>query len=288
MSGIVISGYASLDHVIVLDGDVRPGRTTTILSRPAAAWPRLGGGPAYVAKAIGGIYSGSLHPLSWIGEDAPGDLYLQQLADNGISCDGMAKIAGARTPIAVLAYDPAGDCACLYDPGLPPTIGLTDEQKALVRRAGWVCITIGPKLVTDQMLTLITPEQKLVWIVKNDPRAITPEQTTALATRADLIFCNGKERDFLESARKGNAARRSGQTIVETQGRRGAVFLRNGKSTFVAAEPVDVIDPTGAGDTFAGGVIAAMMNGETEYEAIGRAGNAAARALLLNRKSEES
>jgi ribokinase len=288
MNGIVISGYASLDHVIVLDGDVRPGRTTTILSRPAAAWPRLGGGPAYVAQAIGGTYSGPLHPLSWIGEDAPGDLYLQQLADNGISCDGMAKVAGARTPIAVLAYDPAGDCACLYDPGLPPTIGLTDEQKALVRKAAWVCITIGPKLVTDQMLTLITPEQRLVWIVKNDPRAITPEQTAMLATRADLIFCNGKERDFLESARNGNAAKRSGQTIVETQGRRGAVFLRDGESTFVAAEPVDVIDPTGAGDTFAGGVIAAMMNGETEYEAIGRAGNAAARALLLNRKSEES
>jgi ribokinase len=151
-----------------------------------------------------------------------------------------------------------------------------------------VCITIGPKLVTDQMLTLITPEQKLVWIVKNDPRAITPGQTAELAARADLIFCNGKERDFLEGARSDIAMRRAGQTIVETQGRRGAVFLRDGESTFVAAEPVDVIDPTGAGDTFAGGVIAAMMNGETEYEAIGRAGNAAARALLLNRKSEES
>jgi ribokinase len=51
---------------------------------------------------------------------------------------------------------------------------------------------------------------------------------------------------------------------------------------------VEVIDPTGAGDTFAGGVIAAIMKGETDLEAIGQAGNAAARALLLDRKAEES
>lgn len=288
MNGIVISGYASLDHVIVLDGDVRPGRTTTILSRPEAAWPRLGGGPAYVAQAIGKAYSGDVRPLSWIGEDASADVYLSQLFDNGISCDGMAKVKGARTPIAVLAYDPNGDCACLYDPGLPPSIGFTEEQQSLMRQAEWICITIGPKLATDQLLDLIAPEQKLAWIVKNDPRAITPEQTAALAARADLMFCNGKERDFLERARTSGAARRAGQTIVETQGRRGALFLQDGTSTLVAADPIDVTDPTGAGDTFAGGVIAAIMNGQTDPEEIGRAGNAAARALLLTRKSEEN
>ncbi|MBL0373853.1 carbohydrate kinase family protein [Rhizobium sp. KVB221] len=287
MTGIAISGYASLDHVIVLDGDVRPGRTTTILSRPESAWPRLGGGPAYVAQAIAKDYQGPVHPVSWIGTDAPGEVYLGQLADIGISRDGMAKVEGARTPISVLAYEPTGDCACLYHPGLPDGIGLTEQQKTLVASAEWVCIAIGPKIVTDQILDMIRPDQKLAWIVKDDPRAITPEQTARLVSRADLIFCNGRERSFLESARTTSHAR-EGQTIVETQGRRGAVFLCNGQSTFVAAEPVDVTDPTGAGDTFAGGVIAAIMKGETELEAIGRAGNAAARALLLNRKAEET
>jgi len=288
MSGIVITGYASLDHVIVLDGDIRPGRTTTILSRPEKAWPRLGGGPAYVAQTVSSNYPGFVAPISWIGADGPGDIYLEQLRDNGISCDGMAKIEGARTPISVLAYDPNGDCACLYDPGLPPSIGLTDQQRELIRDADWIGITIGPKVVTEELLVLIRDDQKLAWIVKNDPRAITPEQTAALATRADLIFCNGRERAFLESARNGSIVRRENQLIVETQGRRGAVFLREGESRFVAAEPVDVTDPTGAGDTFAGGVIAAIMKGETDLDAVGLAGNAAARALLLERKSEES
>lgn len=288
MSGIVITGYASLDHVIVLDGDIRPGRTTTILSRPEKAWPRLGGGPAYVAQAVSCDYPGFVAPVSWIGADGPGEVYLSQLRDKDISCDGMAKIEGARTPIAILAYDPNGDCACLYDPGLPPSIGLTDQQRKLVRAADWIAITIGPKVVTEELLTLIRDDQKLAWIVKNDPRAITPEQTAALATRADLIFCNGRERAFLESARNGKTVPRENQLIVETQGRRGAMFLRKDERRFVAAEPVDVTDPTGAGDTFAGGVIAAIMKGETDLDAVGLAGNAAARALLLERKSEES
>ena len=147
MSGIVITGYASLDHVIVLDGDIRPGRTTTILSRPEKAWPRLGGGPAYVAQAVSSNYPGFVVPISWIAADGPGDIYLSQLRYSGISCDGIVKIEGARTPIAVLAYDPNGDCACLYDPGLPPSIGLTDQQRKLIRTADWIGITIGPTLV---------------------------------------------------------------------------------------------------------------------------------------------
>lgn len=66
----------------------------------------VGGGPAYVAQAITKAYSGMVHPLSWIGEDASGEAYLEQLARSGVACQGMAKVAGARTPISVLAYDP--------------------------------------------------------------------------------------------------------------------------------------------------------------------------------------
>ncbi|MDB5555232.1 MAG: hypothetical protein JWL86_5216 [Rhizobium sp.] len=288
MSGIAISGYASLDHVIVLDGDVQPGRTTTILSRPESAWPRLGGGPAYVALAVHASHPGAALPVSWVGVDTLGANYIAELDQRGISGAGVARVEGARTPVSVLAYDSQGDCACLYDPGLPTGIGLTGAQRALIATSDWIGVTIGPKDVTTELLALIRDDQKLAWIVKNDPRAITPEQTTALFARADLVFCNGRERAFLEESRGENFSPRVGQIVVETQGRQGALFLRGGESCFVAVEPVEVTDPTGAGDTFAGGVIAAIMKGETDLEAIGRAGNAAARALLLDRKAEES
>jgi ribokinase len=288
MKSGVVTGYASLDHVIVLDGEVRPGRTTTIVDRSVRSWPRLGGGPAYVALAVHAATPGAAVPLTFVGEDALGDGYRRELEAKGLSAAGTVSVRGARTPIAVLAYDQAGDCACLYDPGLPSGVDLDQGQRHLLAAADWICVTIGPPAVTDSVLGLIRDDQKLAWVVKNDPKAITPQQSAALYRRADLVFCNAAERLMLDEAQAGDVRPRPGRIVIETQGRRGAIFHRGGESRLVPAEPVEVTDPTGAGDTFAGGVIAAILKGETDLEAIGRAGHAAARALLLERQAEES
>ena len=178
MSRIAITGYASLDHVIVLDGEVRPGRTTTITSRSTRSWPRLGGGPVYVALAVHGELPGASLPVSWIGEDELGDDYVAQLGQRGVSSAGMQKVPGGRTPISVLAYDQDSDCAVLYDPGLPPSVSLTETQREIVAKSEWVGVTIGPLIVNDQVLGQLRDDQKLAWIVKNDPRAITPAQSS--------------------------------------------------------------------------------------------------------------
>jgi ribokinase len=262
--------------------------TTTIVDRPDAAWPRLGGGPAYVARAVRAVYDGLVAPISWIGPDSSGKTYLAELARYGISADGMATVEGARTPFAILAYDPNGDCACLYDPGMPDVDGLTAKQRELARGAEWICVTIGPKPVTEELLATVRDDQKLAWIVKNDPRALSSEQVARLTRRANLIFCNSRERPLIEAAREAGAGRRPGQLTIETRGRQGAGLERDGETRLVPAEPFKVTDPTGAGDSFAGGVLAAILKGETDLEALGRAGHAAARALLRERTKETS
>jgi ribokinase len=287
MSGVVITGYASLDHVVTLGGDIVYGRTTTISDRPDGAWPRLGGGPAYVAAAIRSRYDGPVVPVSWVGQDALGDSYREQLQQQGISSQGMAKIAGARTPVSMLIYNPVGDCACLYDPGMSAETQLSEHQRHLVAAASLVCITIGPRGVTSALLSSLHDDQMLAWIVKNDPQALSLDQAERLAERSDIIFCNSRERTFLASVLANVAEPRANQWIVETQGQRGALFEHGGKSYFVPAKAVTVRDPTGAGDTFAGGVLAAILNGETDPKELGRCGNEAAQALLATRISEQ-
>ena len=39
MTKIVVIGYASIDHVVQLNGPPPPNRTTIIGSRPAKSWP---------------------------------------------------------------------------------------------------------------------------------------------------------------------------------------------------------------------------------------------------------
>src|SRR5690606_1685363 len=91
---IAVTGYASLDHVAMLDGAPGAGRTTTILARPADAWPRLGGSPAYAAMALVKAGVAEAVPVSWVGEDEAGAAYRAQLHAQGVSDKGIAAVAG--------------------------------------------------------------------------------------------------------------------------------------------------------------------------------------------------
>jgi len=283
---IAIIGYASLDHVAMLDGTPRAGRTTTILDRPNQAWPRLGGSPAYVAAALVSNGVAQASPVSWIGDDEQGDAYRAQLATRGIPDGGLTVVPGARTPVAILAYEPDGGCICLYHPGMPKGLGLSDGQKALVAAADWVCVTIGPPAATEAVLDTIGPEAKLAWVVKHDPRAMSPELAARFAARADLICHSLAEADFLAHAIEAGGSPRPGQIVIETHGRSGAAFRRDGHTDFVPTAPLAVSDPTGAGDTFAGGVLAALAKGETDPAMVVEAGHRAARALLETRRHD--
>ncbi len=117
----------------------------------------------------------------------------------------------------MLIYNPGGDCACLYDPGIKGEIALTEHQQQLLAAASWICVTIGPKEVTEEVLKIVREDQKLAWIVKNDPNALTSDQAARLASRADVIFCNGRERAFLAEVKSDRKARNPGQWLIETQ-----------------------------------------------------------------------
>ena len=287
MTRIAVTGHASLDHVALLDGVPVPGRTTTILDRPQGGWPRLGGSPAFVAAALvqGGFKE--TFPICWIGGDADGQEYRSQLSRKHIPCDGVAIIQGARTPIAVLAYEPGGGALCLYHPGMRQELSLSPGQEKLIREADWVCVTIGPPSITDQVLDRLQPATKLAWVVKNDPRSITDRQAARLAARADLICFSEAEANFVRHASAVGAGgqARDGQIRIKTRGRSEATLTRNGKEVSIAATPVEVDDPTGAGDTFAGGVLTVLASGESDPASIIEAGHRAAGQLLEARQS---
>jgi len=280
---VVITGYASLDHVVMLDGVPQPGRTTTIIERPADAWPRLGGSPSYVAAALVENGVSDAFPVSWIGDDEAGSAYRGQLAALRIPHNGVVAVAGARTPIAILAYEPLGGCVCLYHPGMPKDLTLSDSQRKLIAAADWLCVTIGPPGATEAALDALAPTASVAWVVKHDPRAMSPALAARLAAHADLICFSQAERAFVPQALAASVGPRRSQLLIETRGRSGAVLTCDGGQHFVPTTPIVAEDPTGAGDTFAGGVLAALVKGEANAIGAVEAGHCAARALLEKR-----
>lgn len=281
---VAVIGYASLDHMAFLDRPAQAGRTATMIGRRAESWPRLGGSPAYVAAAL--VRAGvPAAPLTWIGDDREGRAYAERLQAGGISCAGLQAVPGARTPIAILAYEPAGGCVCLFDPGLPDAGGLSAGQAGVLAAAGWLCVTIGPEGATRAALAALRPEQRLMWVVKDDPRALPPDLAQALAQRADAICHSRAEAGFVARARAG-AAPPPGQIVVETAAEDGATIRSAAGELTVPAQPLRITDPTGAGDSFAGGVLAALVRGLADPGEIVTSGHAAARRLLLSRQED--
>ncbi len=279
MPRVAVTGYASLDYPVALKGGIAGDRTSRILYRDPSAWPRPGGCPTYVAFAVAGLGQ-SVAPVTWIGEDAAGDAYLASLAARGIDAGAVMRVAGGRSPVAILAYQSDGACACLFDPALAGRETLGDAQRTALTGASHVCVTVGPPQLIGEILACCSAEARLYWVLKNDSECFTPRSCAALSARADVIFASRAERDMIASARPE-------ATVVETE-RAGVRVSRGGTCGRIDVEALPVRDATGAGDSLAGGFVAAEMAGESDPLEAARIGADCARRLLEERLERES
>ncbi|MEM6462451.1 MAG: carbohydrate kinase family protein [Pseudomonadota bacterium] len=275
MSALAVTGYASLDYAIGLAGQIGGDETTLINHRDPRAWPRIGGCPAYMAMAVA-AKTEAVSPVTWIGSGPESDLYVETLASTGVATNGIARLRCDRAPTAIMAYQGDGTCACLFDPVFAGDEELTTNQSDIIASASHLCVSVGPPHLIGQILALRESSARLYWVVKNDARCFTPDVAAEISAIADVIFCNASERSLVGSA--ANAA-----VIVETRGPDGISVTHGGSVREMPVETMPVRDATGAGDTLAGGYVAAEMSGVGDPVSAAQAGLDAARRMLQER-----
>ncbi|WP_454717436.1 PfkB family carbohydrate kinase [Caulobacter segnis] len=265
----VVAGFATIDYVVQVEG-VFTGRGTRLMRE--AAWPRAGGAALYASAALAkaGVAAA---PLTWVGDDADGTAYREAC----VSQEGVAVMGGAPSTRCLLIYNADGTYGCLLRPG---PAALTDAQLRLAAEAEWLVIAAGPPDITARLLDLESP--RLVWIAKDDPACFPLDLVARLTARAEVIFCNAGERAWLEGGR--TAPKPVGQILFETRGAGGVHIETAGEVFGLSVTPLSVDDATGAGDTFAGAALAALIAGDPPRVAA-EAGIAAAGALLAARPS---
>ncbi len=284
MTGVAVIGYASIDFPAVLDGFFAGDRTVMIKQRPADAFPRPGGCPLYVARPIAdkGI---TVSIVTWVGADHHGELFASWTEQDGVGVEGIATIEPGDTPVCFMIYQQDGSCGCLFDPGMLGRESLTEKQKALIAGADLLCVTVGPPDIAEQALGLIDDQCKVAWVMKNDPLSFPKKLRAALASRGDYIFCNRQEREWVDEALAETQARRQ-PMIVETAGGNAVMAQRDNDAERVEVETLSFDDASGAGDTLAGGCLAAIMAGESDLRSVVSSGIDAAAALLRGRSYE--
>lgn len=280
MKAAVAIGYASLDYPAVLDGYFQGNQTVLIKQRPTDSFPRPGGSPLYVAGPLAST-SCTTSIITWVGEDDMGELFRSYVAREGVDTGGISVVASGATPICFMIYQQDGSCCCCFDPGFLGSEELSQEQADLIREADLLCITVGPPDIGAQALALVSDDVAVAWVAKNDPQSYPEELRAKLGQRADYIFCNVHERAWIDAALTGRT--KSAPLIVETNGAEEVKVECGDQIEYLVVPVLEFNDASGAGDTLAGGCLAAVARGESNAARIGAAGISAASHLLKQR-----
>lgn len=280
MKKAVAIGYASVDYPAVLDGYFKGDQTVLIKQRPADAFPRPGGCPLYVARPLAA--SGcETSVITWVGEDDMGELFRSHAEKAGVDTGGIGTVVPGATPISFMIYQEDGSCCCCFDPGLLGTEELSQGQADLIRTADLVCITVGPPDIGMQALEMASDNCAVAWVAKNDPKSYPEELRGMLGQRADYIFCNVHERAWIDQALLNRE--KPPPLIVETNGAENVKVQHGKQVSHLDVPALEFNDASGAGDTLAGGCLAAVVGGERDAARVAAAGISAAASLLRQR-----
>lgn len=259
---IVVAGEALID--LVADGGA---------DAPLRAHP--GGGPFNVARTIARLGQ----PVTFLGalsDDAYGARLHAQLAADGVELGAVVATTRPTTlAVAQLAadgsaayrfYTVATSASALTAPQAlaalaPPPAALLVGGLALALEPIGGALEIAVEAIGADTLVALDPNCRPGAIA--DPAAYRARLTRILR-RVDLLKASVEDLDYLfpgraplESARALLDAGATGPAAaVVTRGPEGAVLLTPGTTVEIPAAPAAVIDTIGAGDAFAGGLLA--------------------------------
>ncbi|MCU0664551.1 MAG: PfkB family carbohydrate kinase [Myxococcota bacterium] len=217
----------------------------------------LGGAATYIAIAASRFCAVDL--VAVVGSDFP-ERHVLLLEQHKIDLSGLEHAAGRTFRWAGQYAEDFSSRTTLstelgvfehFDPKLPPTY----------RSSRFVLLgNIHPGLqlkVLDQLEpgAFVAADTMNLWI------DITPQELGQLISRVDLLIINDEEAHQLTGERQVSVAaaqilRRGPKLLIIKRGEHGAYLFGKDTLFFAPALPLpEVVDPTGAGDTFAGGLM---------------------------------
>ena len=194
-----------------------------------------------------------------VGTDIFGTFMLDALADRGVDVSGCIVDREQPTGVTV-ALVRGDDRAILTAPGAIPALTAAAIDGDLLRASRHLHVASFHLLdgLRPGLEGLVAEAHEAGLEVSLDPQGDPGGGDTALlarlAAQVDVLFVNEQEDAALQAA--------GCRLVVVKRGARGALARQGDKVVEAAAPEVDVVDATGAGDSFDAGFLAARMAGE--------------------------
>lgn len=210
-------------------------------------------------------------------------LFLKEYLEKCGVDTSMVKVTGGFTGHAVIEVEPEGQNQMILFPGANHE---ADEE---------FCDSVLEKLSAGDLILMQYETSQVEYMIKKahekglkvafNPSPFTGKLKSFDYSDIDYLILNESEGAGIsgESDPLGAASALEkltcGGTVILTLGGNGAICVRNGKITRAPAFEVDAVDTTGAGDTFTGYILTALLNGADEETALLTASAASAIAV---------
>jgi sugar/nucleoside kinase (ribokinase family) len=209
-----------------------------------------------------------------VGDDLLGDFVERDLRSRGIDTSGVRRAPGYPTSKTVIVPVVGEDRRFIHTFGANAALTAGDIEAAALEAAEVVYVggyLVLPALREEELAARLTEARARGTRVVLDVAvpagsSLSLEAASALLPLADYVVPNADEARALtgESEPSRQAERlleRGAHTVVVKLGERGAYVRSAGEAFEVPAPPVEVVEPSGAGDAFAAGLVLGILEG---------------------------
>jgi len=260
---VVVVGDVATDVVAVLSGAPAPGS-----DRPASIRSRGGGAGANVAVHLAQL-GVPVVLAGCVGDDAAGTGLVAELTAAGVQL-ALRTVAGSATGAIVSLVEPDGQRSMLADRGA--NLALRSEDVPVpppgghLHLSGYTLLDPGPRAAG---LAALAAAIEVGCTVSVDPASTGPlaaygvDRWLADTAAATLLMPNADEARLLTGCAEPVAAARAlaerHEIVAVSLGAEGALWASRAGVVHRPAHDTVVVDTTGAGDAFAGGLLAAWL-----------------------------
>jgi ribokinase len=195
-----------------------------------------------------------------VGDEFCGSDYERWLAGLGVARD-LVVAPGKRTPRAFVFTDDAGDQITYFEWGASETFASREAPALDFVHLATADPGFNVRVAEKGGLVSFDPGQDIIWY--------TAEQIRRILARVRILFANRHEMAHLTRILgvSQEAILEQVPIVVVTLDAEGSVLYTGGREHRVPVVPVEAVDPTGAGDAYRAGFLAAYHRGYTPLAA---------------------
>ena len=280
---IAVVGSINMDLVFKIPRMPDPGETLM-----GHSFHQIHGGKGANQAVAAARMGAEVYLVACVGDDVNGQSCMQALVQDGISTKYIRIVTKCATGVAGILLDDAGQNSIVLSTGANTLLEQQDIDSAVSTIAQTKLLLCQLETPMETVLHAIQSANKLgVKVVLNPAPA--QKLSDQVLTQVDYLVLNETEAsllsevtvtDLLSAQAASNVLQKRGARIVLiTLGAMGMWVASTDHGNFLPAFKVDVVDTTGAGDTFVGSFAVGIAEGMELGEACMFAQSAAALAV---------